>query len=81
MPIIPETNGRVAEVLVKIGGSVEKGAPIFKLDSSRQLAALDAAKKKIAEVDAAMVVARSEIVAAEGQIQQAKGALQQRSTN
>jgi multidrug resistance efflux pump len=77
VPIIPESGGRVSEVLVKIGGTVETGAPIFKLDSARQAAALDAAKKKIAEVDAAMLVARSEIVAAEGQIQQAKGALQQ----
>lgn len=77
VPIIPESGGRVAEVLVELGSTVEKGAPIFKLDSARQVAALDAAKKKIEEVDAAMLVARSEIVAAEGQIQQAKGALQQ----
>ncbi len=77
VPIIPETNGRVSEVLVKNGDTIEKGAPIFKLDDARQLAALDAAKKKISEIDAAMVVARSEITAADGQIQQAKGALQQ----
>lgn len=77
VPIIPESAGRVSEVLVKTGENVAKGAPIFKLDSSRQLAALDAAKKKIAEVDATMVLARADIAAAEGQIQQAKGALQQ----
>jgi multidrug resistance efflux pump len=77
VPIIPESGGRVAEVLVKLGDNVAKGAPIFKLDSARQVAAADAAKKKIAEVEAAMRVARSEVVGAEGQIQQAKGALQQ----
>lgn len=77
VPIIPESNGRVSEVMVKNGDTLEKGAPIFKLDNARQLAALDAAKKKISEIDAAMVVARSEIAAADGQIQQAKGALQQ----
>lgn len=77
VPVIPESGGRVAEVLVKIGDTVQKGAPILKLDNSRQAAAVEAAKKKIAEVEAAMLVTRSEIVAAEGQIQQAKGALQQ----
>ena len=77
VPIIPEAGGRVSEVLVEMGGTVERGAPILKLDSSRQAAALDAAKKKIAEVDAAMLVARSDIAAAEGQIQQANSALQQ----
>lgn len=77
VPIIPESNGRVAEVMVKIGDKVEKGAPILKLDDAKQLAALDAARKKIAEIDAALVVARAEIAGADGQIQQAKGALQQ----
>lgn len=77
VPVIPESGGRVAEVLVKIGDTVQKGAPILKLDNSRQAAAVEAAKKKIAEVEAAMLVTRSEVVAAEGQIQQAKGALQQ----
>lgn len=77
VPIIPEASGRVAEVLVKSGDTVEKGAPLLRLDSSKQAAAIDAAKKKIAEVDAAMVVARADIAASDGQIQQAKGALQQ----
>src|SRR5258708_2947385 len=34
VPIIPETNGRVAEVYVDFSGPVAQGAPIFKLDSS-----------------------------------------------
>lgn len=77
VPIIPESAGRVAQVLVKNGDTVQKGAPIFNLDNSKQTAALDAAKKRILEVDAAMVVARADIAASEGQIQQANGALQQ----
>jgi len=77
VPIIPEVNGRVADVFVKIGDMIDKGQPIFKLDSARQEAAIDTAKKTIAEVDAAMVVARSEVAGADGQIQQAKGDLQQ----
>jgi multidrug resistance efflux pump len=77
VPILPETNGRVAEVFVGFTGDVEKGAPIFRLDSTKQEAALEVANKQIAEVDAAFVMAKADIAAAEGQIQQAKGAYEQ----
>ena len=43
VPILPETNGRVAEVFVGFTGDVEKGAPIFRLDSTKQEAALEVA--------------------------------------
>src|SRR6202163_1641535 len=37
IPIISETTGRVAEVYVDgVSGPVAKGAPIFRLDSSKQ---------------------------------------------
>jgi multidrug resistance efflux pump len=77
IPILPETNGRVSEVLVGFTADVEKGAPIFKLDSTKQQAALEVANKRIAEVDAALVMAKADIAAADGQIQQAKGAYEQ----
>ncbi len=77
VPILPETNGRVAEVFVGFTGDVEKGAPIFRLDDSKQRAALDVANKRIAEVDASLVMAKADIAASEGQIQQAKGAYEQ----
>src|SRR6201996_1574570 len=34
IPIVPETNGRVAEVYVGYTGQVAQGAPLFRLDSS-----------------------------------------------
>jgi multidrug resistance efflux pump len=77
VPIVPETNGRVAEVYVGLTGEVKQGAPIFRLDSSTQEAAAEAARRKIAEVDAALVVARSDVAAAEGRIQEAQSAYQQ----
>ena len=77
VPILPETNGRVAETYVGFTGSVAKGQPIFRLDSSRQEAAVETARRKIAETEADMAVARIDIVKAEGQIQEAKSALQQ----
>src|SRR5215212_3768424 len=64
VPILPETNGRVAEVHVDgVSASIKKGAPIFKLDSSTQEAAAEAARRKIAEVEAALVAARTDVVA------------------
>ena len=43
-------------------GPVEQGAPIFKLDSSKQEAAVETARRKIEEVEAALVVAQAEVV-------------------
>ena len=77
IPILPETNGRVAEVYVGFSDEVKKGQPLFRLDDTKLKAALIAADKKIAEVDAAMIYAEADIAATQGQIEQAKGALQQ----
>jgi multidrug resistance efflux pump len=77
VPILPETIGRVAEIYVKSGGSVESGAPIFKLDSSKQEAAVDTARRKIEEVEAAMTVAKADVLKAESHILEAKAAHQQ----
>jgi multidrug resistance efflux pump len=79
VPIISETTGRVAEVHADFSAPVEKGALIFRLDSTRQDAALEAAKRKIAEVDAAIAAAQADIVKADGQIREAKSAYQQAS--
>ena len=73
----PRSNGRVAEVYVGFSGPIAKGAPIFRLDSSKQEAAAETARRKIAEVEAEIVVARTDIVKADGQIQEAKSAHQQ----
>jgi multidrug resistance efflux pump len=77
VPILPETNGRVAEIHVALSGPIKQGEPIFRLDSSKQQAAVETARRKIAEVDAGLVVAQSDIVKADAQIQEAKAALQQ----
>ncbi len=77
VPILPETNGRVAEVNLGISGPVTKGAQIFRLDSSKQEAAVELARRKIAEVDAQMLVARADVVKADGQLQEAKSAHKQ----
>jgi multidrug resistance efflux pump len=77
IPIVPETNGRVAETFVGFTGPVAAGAPIFRLDSSKQQAAVEAARRKAAELDAQAVVAEADVVKADGQIKQATSARQQ----
>src|SRR5204863_8568951 len=61
VPIVPETNGRVAQVFVGFSGPITIGAPIFRLDNSKQLAAVDAARHKVAEIEAEMDVTQAEL--------------------
>ena len=77
IPIISETTGRVAEVYVGFSDKVEKGAPIFRLDSSAQEAAVETARRRIAEVEADLVVAAADLEKSEGQIQEARSSHQQ----
>ncbi len=50
---------------------------LWLLDSSTQAAAAEAARRKIAETDAAMVAARADVATAEGKLQEARSAYQQ----
>lgn len=77
IPIVPEGSGRVAEVKVGFSQAVKQGDVLFTLDSSKQQAAFDTAKTKVAEVDAATQSAKSDVVKAEAQIQEAKANWQQ----
>ena len=75
--ILPETGGRVAEVYVNLNDRVEAGAPLFRLDSSEQEAALETDRRRISEIEAETAVAQTELAAADGLIDQARGAYQQ----
>lgn len=77
VPILPEGSGRVAEVNVGFSQDVKKGDVLFRLDSSKQAAALETAKRKVAEVDASFISARADIVKADAQVGEAKASLQQ----
>jgi multidrug resistance efflux pump len=72
--ILPESTGRVAEVFVGANEKVAAGAPLFRLDSSEQQAALETARRRVAEIDAETTVAQSELASADGLIAQAQGA-------
>ena len=75
--ILPETGGRVAETYVGINEHVTAGQPLFRLETTQQEAAIETARRKIAEVDAALIVAQSQLAEAEGRGAQARGALRQ----
>ena len=77
VPILPETNGRVSKIYVDYTGHVEKGAPIFELDSSKQQAAVETARRKIAEVDSDLAAAKLDVQKGNAQIEEAKTSLQQ----
>lgn len=72
VPIVPETNGRVSQVHLGVSGEVKAGDPIFRLDNSKQEAAVETARRKIAEVEAALLVAQAEVLTDEARIQEAK---------
>src|SRR5246127_575229 len=71
VPIVPEGSGRVAEVKVDFSAPVKKGDVLFTLDSAKQRAAVQTARRKVAEVDAQLVNAKVDVVKAEAQLQQA----------
>jgi len=75
--ILSDTGGRVEEVYVSNNQFVSAGDPIFRLDTTRQQAAAETASRRIAEIDAAMIVGQSEREVAAGNIQAARGSLEQ----
>ena len=78
VPIMPVgIAGRVAEVNVGFSAQVKEGDLLFRLDSSKQVAALETAKRKIAEVEASLISARADVTKADAQVGEAKATLQQ----
>jgi multidrug resistance efflux pump len=77
VPILPEGSGRVEEVYVGLRDKVKSGQRLFKLDSSTQKAALETARLRVSEIDAALELAKTELAAAGARIQEAESAYQQ----
>lgn len=77
VPILPEASGRVEDVYVGLREEVKAGQPIFRLDSRSQQAAVETAKRRVEEVDAAAVLAQSDLAVAKGNLDAAIGAYNQ----
>jgi multidrug resistance efflux pump len=77
VPLLPEGSGRVEEIYVKVRDKVKAGQPIFKLDSSEQRAALETARRRLPEIEAAVTSAISELAASDARIQEAQSSYEQ----
>jgi len=77
VPLLPEGGGRVEEIYVGMRDKVKAGQRLFKLDSSRQEAALESARRRVVEVDAAFEQAKADLAASEGRVQEARSSLGQ----
>jgi multidrug resistance efflux pump len=75
--MLPEGGGRINEVFVKNKQLVQVGDPLFSLQNTTQLAAVDIARGRLHEAEAAFSVAQSELAASEGVIESAEGSLEQ----
>ncbi|MFO0993097.1 MAG: HlyD family secretion protein [Hyphomicrobiales bacterium] len=77
IPILPEIMGRVDEIFVDTRSKLKAGDKLFTLDSSKQKAAVESARRRVLEVDAAFEQAKVELLVADGRIQEAQSALYQ----
>jgi len=77
VPIVPEGIGRVAEIHVRGSERVEAGQPIFRLDDASQRTAVEAARRAVAEVDAAFALARADLAQSNARLLEAQWSLQQ----
>jgi multidrug resistance efflux pump len=75
--IFPEVGGRVSEVYVGYNDKVKRGDRLFKMDTTRQEAALESARAQVVEVEASKVTAEADILTSQGKLQEAQGALDQ----
>ncbi|MBD8893435.1 HlyD family secretion protein [Roseibium litorale] len=79
VPILPESGGRVVEVMMPPGleTHVKAGDVIFRLDSSEEEAAVISAERQVSEIDAEIALATGELLVANAQIGQAEASLKQ----
>lgn len=75
--ILPETPGRVISVNVESGQWVEAGDEIFRLDDSRQQAALTTARTKLGEIEADIVLAEASLQVSMAKVDNARASMQQ----
>ena len=77
VPIVPQTNGRVAEIFVRGSQAVTAGAPLFRLADETQQTAVETARRAIAQVDAATLGAQADLAASRARTLEAEGTLRQ----
>ena len=77
IPLLPEGGGRVEEVFVNNGETVETGDPLFSLLDSSQVAAVNVAESQLDQLTSAFAQAEVQLEAANATLIQAESALAQ----
>ena len=75
--ILPQLGGRVSEIYVQNNEQVVAGQPIFRIEDFTQTAQVEAAHAQIAQVQASLKVAQTDLAEAEAGIAGARAALDQ----
>jgi len=75
--ILPQLGGRVSEVYVSNNQQVVAGQPIFRIEDFTQTAMVEAAHAQIAQVQASLKVAQTDLAEAEAGIAGARASLDQ----
>lgn len=77
IPLLPEGGGRVEEVFVSNGQTVEAGAPLFSLLDSAQVAGVNLAESQLDQIASAFAQAEVQLEGAKATLTQAESALAQ----
>ncbi len=73
--VLSDRGGRVSEVYVGNNARVNAGDPIFRLDTTRQEAAAETARRRLDEIEASLQFVETEIAGAEAGLQSAEAEL------
>ncbi len=79
--ILSDRGGRVAEVFVSNNGRVTAGDAIFRLDTTRQEAAAETARRRIVEIEAALGLTGTEVASATARVGATEADLAQASSD
>ncbi|WP_299472517.1 biotin/lipoyl-binding protein [uncultured Roseibium sp.] len=77
VPVVAETGGTVTEVFVKGGDHVKTGDPLFSIENSAEIAKVEYSRRKVEEVEAAIVAAHMDVETAQASLAAAQSALKQ----
>lgn len=75
--ILPETSGRVSKVSAVNGQWIKAGDEIFRLDDSRQQAALGTARTKLGEIEADIILAEASLEVSIAKVDSARASMVQ----
>ena len=79
--ILSDRGGRVAEVYVTNNGAVKAGDAIFRLDTTRQRAAVETAQRRIEEIEAALGLTATEVAGAAARLDAAEAGFAQATSD